>query len=100
VYSRELASSQLRFIYLRDSAGKCLTPLYITSLNKSGNNVNLSWLAQKGVSYRAYSKSNLSGETSWTALSGDVTATNASASKSEVVPANAPQRVYRVELFQ
>jgi len=46
-------------------------------------------------------KTDLNAATPWTDdVSGDVTATNATASKAVIVPANAPQQFYRVELFR
>lgn len=100
LYSRELSTSEIQAIYTAGSVGRCLTPVYITSVNKSGNNLNLSWLAQQGVTYQVQYKTNLTPATPWTAVGGDVTATNTLASKTDVVPANAPQRFYRVEMFR
>ena len=68
-------------------------------VSKSGSNLNLSWLAQRGVSYRAQFKTNLTDAT-WLNVSGDVTATNASASKTDSTLSNAARRFYRVQLLQ
>ena len=100
VFNRALTAAEIQAIYNAGSVGKCLTPVYITSVNKSGNNLNLSWQAQSGVTYQAQYKTNLNAATPWTPVSGDVTATTNTASKTDVVTANAPQRFYRVELFR
>ena len=100
IYNRALASDEIQTIYNAGSMGKCLTPVYITSVSKSGNNLNLAWLAQQGLTYRAQYQTNLSPSVLWTDVGGDVTATGASASKTDVLPANAPQRFYRVMMFR
>ena len=100
IYSRALSAAEIQAIYSAGSAGKCLTPVYITSVSKVGNNLNLSWLAQQGVTYQVQSKTNLNPLTPWTAVSGDVTATGSTASQTDIVPANTPQRFYRVELLR
>ena len=100
IYNRALSAAEIQAIYSAGSAGKCLTPVYITSVSKVGNNLNLSWLAQQGVTYQVQSKTNLNPLTPWTAVSGDVTATGSTASQTDIVPANTPQRFYRVELLR
>jgi hypothetical protein len=99
VYNRALSAAEIQAIYNAGSAGKCLPPLYITSVSKSGNNLNLTWLSQQGLVYRVQYKTDLSAAT-WTDVSGDVTATGYSANKTDVVPPGAPQRFYRVEMFR
>jgi hypothetical protein len=99
VYNRALSSTEIQSIYNAGSAGKCLAPLYITAINPSATNVNLSWLALKGVSYRAQYKTNLN-DASWKDVSGDVTATNNTATKTDVPPDGDTPRFYRVKLLQ
>jgi hypothetical protein len=99
LYTRALSAIEIQGIYTQGSAGKCLPPLYITSKSKSGNNFSVSWLAQEGLVYRAQYKANLNAAT-WTDVSGDVTATGASASKTDTPPPNTPQRFYRVEMLR
>jgi hypothetical protein len=98
VYNRALNFSPFQQIYLRGSAGKCLTPDYLTSVSKSSNSVSLSWLAQKGMSYRIEFKTNLT-DVAWIGLSGNVTATTNTASKVDSSLGNAQQRFYRVALL-
>jgi len=100
IYNRALSDSEIAALYNAGSAGKCQTPVYITSVGKSGANVNLSWLAQQGLGYRAQYKTNLSTTTPWIDVSGDVTATSSTASRTDSTLGTAPQRFYRVELLQ
>ena len=99
VYNRALSATEIQAISNAGTSGKCLPPVYITSINKSGNNLNLTWQAQRGLTYRVQYKTDL-GAVNWTDASGDVTATGSSASKTDVLPVNAPQRFYRVEMFR
>jgi hypothetical protein len=99
VYNRALSASEIQAIYSAGSAGKCVTPVYIISINKTGNNLSLTWLAQRGLKYHVQFTGNLSSGL-WTDVAGDVTATGSTASKTDVLPANAPQRFYRVMLFR
>jgi hypothetical protein len=98
VYNRALNSSEIQSIYNAGTAGKCLTPLYITTINRAGTNANLSWLAQRGVSYRVLYNSNL-GPVGWT-NPPDVTATNSITAWTDSTAANASQRFYRLRLLQ
>lgn len=100
IYNRALGLAEIQTIYNAGSMGKCLTPVYITSVSKSGNNLNLSWLAQQGLTYRVQYQTNLNPSALWIDVSGDVTATGNSASKTDILPANAPQRFYRVMMFR
>jgi hypothetical protein len=101
LYNRELTASEIQAIYNAHSAGKCLTPLYITAVNRSGNNVNLSWQAQRGLTYRVQYTTRLGPGASWNNVAGDVTATGSSASKTDVLPSpNPASRFYRVEMFR
>ncbi len=72
-------------------------PLYITSVNKAGTNLDLSWLSHPGQVYRVQYKTNLT-DAAWLDVNGDVTATTNTASKTDVVPSTVPQRYYRVQL--
>jgi hypothetical protein len=99
LYNRALSLLEIQAIYNAGGSGKCLTPVYITALSKSGNTVNLSWLAQPKLTYRVQYSTVLDAAT-WTDLSGDVAATGASASKRDILPPNAPQRFYRVMMFR
>src|SRR5439155_13931414 len=82
-YNRALTAAEIQAIAMADSAGKCMTPLYITELSKSGTDVSLSWLAQRGVSYRAQYKSDLNPSVPWNDLSGDISSTSGTANKSD-----------------
>jgi uncharacterized repeat protein (TIGR02543 family) len=99
IYNRALSASEVQAIYNAGSAGKCLSPVYITSVNRSGNNVNLSWLSQKGMRYRVESCSDLTSGSWATVVSlGEITATGANTSAS--VSDTAAQRFYRVVMLQ
>jgi hypothetical protein len=99
LYNRALTATEVQAIYNAGEAGKCLTPLYITSFSKISTNVGLSWLAQPGVGYRAQYATNL-GASPWLDVSGDVLATGSTAAKGDTVPVDSPQRVYRVEMLR
>src|SRR5262249_57745263 len=99
-YNRALTPSEIQSIATAAGTGKCMTPVCITDLTKSGPNVNLSWLAQRGVSYRAQYKTNLNLATPWMDLSGDISATSGIANKADSTPVGAAQRFYRVEMLQ
>ena len=78
-----------------------MTPIYITSVGKSGNNLNMSWLAQEGLVYRLQYKTSLAPAALRNDVSGDVTAHGASAGKTDTLPDNAGnERFYRVELLR
>lgn len=100
IYYRALSQAEIQGVYNAGASGKCLTPIYLTSLDKTETNANLTWLAQPGLTYRAQYKTDLNAPTAWSDVSGDVTATNTSASKTDALPPNSPQRFYQVELFR
>ena len=47
VFNRAITTNEIQAIYNAGSAGKCLTPPYITSVNRSETNVNLMWWRSK-----------------------------------------------------
>jgi uncharacterized repeat protein (TIGR02543 family) len=99
IYNRALSASEVQAIYSAGSAGKCLSPVYITSVNRSGNNVNLVWLSQKGMRYRVESCSDLTSGSWATVVSlGEITAAGANTSAS--VSDTATQRFYHVVMLQ
>jgi uncharacterized repeat protein (TIGR02543 family) len=100
LYNRALSAAEVQAIYSAGSGGKCVTSPYITSVGTSGGNFNLSWLAQRGLTYRVQYKSDLNPATLWNDLSGDVTATGSAASKTDLLPPNAPARFYRIVMFR
>jgi len=69
----------------------------IESIIASDSGVTISWSAIVGKSYRVQFKSDLK-EPNWTDLSGDVTATEAKAAKTDTETSGA-QRSYRVALL-
>ena len=73
-------------------------PPQIKSINRGGADVNLSWHAISNRTYRVQYSGSLSA-TNWTDLAGDISATGATASKSDTTPADASQRFYRVVLL-
>ncbi|HEY2951920.1 MAG TPA: LamG domain-containing protein, partial [Verrucomicrobiae bacterium] len=99
IYNRALSASEIQAIYNAGGAGKCLTPVYITRVSRSGNFVDLSWLSQKGMRYRAQYKTDLSSGT-WAdnIVPGEITANGASTSAR--VLDSASQRFYRVKMFR
>jgi hypothetical protein len=99
-FNRALSQAEIQAIYNAGSSGKCLTPAYITSFGKSGNSATASWLAEPALTYRLQYRTNLNASTPWADVSGDVTATASSASKTDTLPSGTPQRMYRVELFR
>ena len=99
MYNRALSAGEIQTIYNAGTTGKCLTPVYITSVNAAGNNANLSWLAQRGVTYRVQFKTDLTSGV-WSNLPPDVTATNSIAIWTDSTSVNAGQRFYRVHLLQ
>jgi len=67
----------------------------ISSILRTGDDVTLSWLVETGKVYRIQFKDDLTAPT-WNELSGDIAATNATASKTDTTTGNASQRFYRV----
>jgi hypothetical protein len=59
-------------------------PIIIESISRSGTVVALVWSSQPGRTYRVQYKNDLTGA-SWTDLAGDVTATGATATKTDPV---------------
>lgn len=66
----------------------------IVSQHRQGNLLTLTWTAEEGRTYRVEWTADLQGAT-WTALPGDVLATDALASKTDLINATG-QRFYRV----
>ena len=98
IYNRALSASEVLSIYRAAGFGKCGLPPLIMRTGKSGLAVELQWFAVEGLTYRVQYKTNLM-DAAWS-MSGDVLATGSTASKTDVVPANTPQRFYRVELLR
>ena len=78
--------------------GNAYIPPEIKTLNRSGADVNLSWYAISNRTYRLQYSGDLSAN-NWTDLPGDVSATGATASKTDTTLGNASQRFYRVPLL-
>jgi hypothetical protein len=76
-----------------------LPPPAITQaqFNPGANIFTVIWSASAGLNYRLQFKTNLN-DAAWQNLAGDVTATNTTAFKIDALPANTPQRFYRVTL--
>jgi hypothetical protein len=70
-------------------------PPVISSILRTGDDATLSWLVETGKVYRIQFKDDLTAPT-WNELSGDIAATNATASKTDTTTGNASQRFYRV----
>jgi hypothetical protein len=102
VYNRALSQSDLQAIYAAGAAGKCLARPYITSIRKSGDAATVAWSAQPGLTYRVQFKNSLEPLAPWVDLSGDVLATNHTASKTDanLSSSGQSQRFYRVVLLQ
>ena len=71
------------------------TPV-IESITQSGTDITLVWSTLAGQTYRVEYKDNLT-DVSWTALTPDVTAAGATATKTDLAPAS-PQRFYRISV--
>jgi len=99
VYNRALSSDEIHTIFAAGGAGKCLTPVYIYDVTNSGNNLSVSWLAQKGMSYRGQYKNNLT-DSAWQDIVPDLVATGGTATIIGSNLSNANQRFYRVLLLQ
>jgi hypothetical protein len=82
----------VRWVY---SVAQPIPPL-VVSLNVANGLATLSWNSISGRTYRVEYKTNLTG-TVWTPLTPNVTATGATASKSD--PVVVGQRFYRVFLY-
>jgi autotransporter-associated beta strand protein len=95
IYNRELNAAEILAIYNAGIVGKCLNAVYITSINRTGNTVDLTWLSQPGVTYRVQSNADLN-SANWIDATGDITA--ASTSTSTSVSDAASQKYYRVEI--
>ena len=70
----------------------------ITRIDKVATSATLTWLSLSGRTYRVQYKPSLS-VTGWNDLSGDVTATNSTASKADNTLNNVTNRFYRVGLL-
>ena len=99
VYNRVLSAAEIQAIYNAGSAGKCVTPVYITSMNIVEQNLSVTWLAQPGLIYQLQYTTDLNSGL-WTAVMGNITATGSTAGATDVLPANAMRRFYRVVLFR
>ena len=71
----------------------------ITISPVSGGPVQVLWSAVSGKKYRVQFKDSLT-DTNWTALPGDVNATDTTAFKEDTTPATGNQRYYRVLLIE
>jgi hypothetical protein len=96
-YNRALGDSEIQSIHWSGSAGKCLEPVYITGVARSSGSAKVSWLSQKGMTYRLQYTTQLlaHGATVWIDL-GPVVANADTTTVTDTLPANAPQRFYRV----
>ncbi len=100
VYNRPLSASEIHAIYAADTAGKCLNSPYLLSIEKSGAGVTLVWSAQRGLDYRVQYKTSLDPSVGWADLSGDVSATSDTATKTDSNLGGALQRFYRVVVLR
>jgi uncharacterized delta-60 repeat protein len=73
-------------------------PPLVRSINRSGGDVNLIWESIPHRTYRVQYNGNPSGN-NWTDLAGDISATGATASKTDTTLSDAGQRFYRVMLL-
>jgi hypothetical protein len=73
-----------------------LPPLSISSIASSNGSITVNWLAISGRTYQVQYKTSLS-DTNWSALLPDITATGATASKTD--PATGQSRFYRILLY-
>ena len=74
-----------------------VAPNILLIVQGPANLVTLTWAAQAGRIYRVLYKNTLS-DAMWSSLPGDVTASGATASRSDSI--NGSQRFYRIELIQ
>lgn len=100
VYNRALSAGEIQAICNAGAAGKCLAPVLITSVSRTGNNVYLSWRSQKGMTYRVQYETDLQPLTPWTDVSGDVFATGDIASKTDSNLGSSARRFYRVVMIR
>src|SRR5207244_3163752 len=71
----------------------------ITSVDVVANVLTITWTAEPGKIYRVQSKANLN-DSNWSNLSGDVTASAASASKVDSLGPGDQQKFYRIQVVQ
>ena len=96
IYNRVLTSNEIAAIWANGSGGKWGPQIiHILEVTRSGGSTTLRWEALPGAAYRVQYKANLPA-TTWSNLSGDVTATGLTASKTDTPPAGTLQRFYRV----
>jgi hypothetical protein len=68
----------------------------IKSIERSGDTCVVTWYSVAGITYRLQSKSAL-GDSTWSDVTGDVTASDALASKTVSIPGSA-QKFFRVAI--
>ncbi len=76
-----------------------VTQPYLTGVTRGTTSVTLTWLSGSNYVYRLQYKANLTDAT-WLNVSGDVSATTNTATKTDGTLGNAAQRFYRVQLLQ
>jgi hypothetical protein len=98
VYNRALSPVEIQRLYDAGGSGRCITNPFLTNISKAGNSVTLTWLAQRGFTYRVQHRPSLNPDTPWINLDGDVTADGNSAAKTDATLSGSAQRFYRVLL--
>ena len=93
VFNTALSSNQVRLLYSAAFA----TPPVFTSVNRTGNTLNLSWSALSGRTYQVQYLTNLA-QSNWINLGGTVVATNSIVTTTDS-PEPDHQRFYRVSLM-
>jgi len=78
--------------------GSADIPPQIKSINRSGGDVSLSWYVISNRTYRVQHTGDLS-TNNWADLPGDISASDATAGKTDADPGGASQRFYRVLLL-
>jgi hypothetical protein len=102
IYNRALTASEIAGIYNAGIAGKLLSGMAIpppTLLIPEivGSNLNIKWTTVPNAAYRLEFSPDVANLTNWIAVPGDITATNSTASKLDVLtPSN---RLYRVRVL-
>jgi len=91
---RNVAADAVRWAWSTNQ----VTQPYFTGVTRSLTNATLTWLSGSNYVYRLQYKTNLT-DAAWLDVSGDVTATTGTASKTVSTPGNALRGFYRVELL-
>jgi hypothetical protein len=92
LFNTVLSSNQVRMLYSAAFA----TPPVFTTVNRSGNSLNLSWSSLTGRTYQVQFRTNLA-QSGWSNVGGMVLATNSIATTTDS-PGTDRQRFYRVLL--